>query len=369
MTDMTATDGSAAVTRLVYDGKNGELFRLWVKVLLLTIVTFGIYRFWGRTRIRKYLWNHTSLLGSRLEYDGTGGELFRRFLMAGLVIILIILPANVAQLVGLRFWMIGLIQGAQAIVIFFLLFVAVYAGRRYRFSRTVWRGMRGGLDGSALSYGLRSFGYMLLWPITLSISLPWQLVGLWRYEINNTGFGDWEAQFEGSGRKLFTSYLTAFGIFLLGIIAAILTDMVLGFVLHGAGLVTHGAPVGIINPTIITSVFAFAVFMASLATAWLYFATRTIVYLVGNTSFGRVRFRAEIRKRDLFRLMFGNFLIAAFSFNLLSPFVAQRMVRFFCRHLEILNAQELDALTQAAGRRERSGGEGLSQLLDTGGFA
>ncbi len=368
MTDMTASDGSAAVTRLVYDGSNGELFRLWAKVLLLTIVTFGIYRFWGRTRIRKYLWNHTSLLGSRLEYDGTGGELFRRFLVAGLMLILIVLPANIAQLVGLRFWMIGLLQGVQLIVLFFLVFVAIYAGRRYRFSRTAWRGMRGGLDGSALSYGLRSFGYMLLWPLTLSFSLPWQLVGLWRYEMNNTGFGDWEAQFEGSGRKLFKSYLAAFGIAALGAIAAIVIDMMIGFLLHGMASFTSSVAIGV-GATVITGFFGIAAFLASLATAWLYFSTRTIAYLVGNTSFGRVRFRAEIRKRDLFRLMLGNFLITAFSLNVLSPFVAQRMVRFFCRHIEILNAQELDALTQAEGRRERSGGEGLAQLLDTGGFA
>src|SRR5271155_736302 len=57
---------------LTYDGNNRELLRLWLKTTALAILTLGFYRFWGRTRIRRYLWSRLSLLDDRFEYDGTG---------------------------------------------------------------------------------------------------------------------------------------------------------------------------------------------------------------------------------------------------------------------------------------------------------
>src|SRR5689334_24469331 len=113
---MTASDGAgsampaAGKTKLTYDGRVGELFVLWIKVLLLGIVTLGIYsRFWGKTRFRRYFWNHTSLLDERFEYDGTGGELFRRFLLA-----IFVLPVLVLMAYGAGFLLKDLGLPAQA---------------------------------------------------------------------------------------------------------------------------------------------------------------------------------------------------------------------------------------------------------------
>src|SRR5689334_16855509 len=81
---------------LSYDGSTGELFRLWLKTTALAILTLGFYRFWGRTRIRRYLWSRLSLLEDRFEYDGTGMELFARFL---LVVAVVLLPLAAVGLV------------------------------------------------------------------------------------------------------------------------------------------------------------------------------------------------------------------------------------------------------------------------------
>src|SRR5215471_2070389 len=146
ISDMTATDAAgpampgAGKVKLIYDGRVGELFVLWLKVLLLGIVTLGIYsRFWGKTRFRRYFWNHTSLLGERFEYDGTGGELFRRFLFAifvlpVLVAIAYILPVLIAAGVALLLPGVGIsleAVRASGVVLyvaafFFLFFVSQY---------------------------------------------------------------------------------------------------------------------------------------------------------------------------------------------------------------------------------------------------
>src|SRR5580704_4393738 len=103
--DLATIGGSAAPQPrngplLVYDGRLGALFRLWLKTMLLTILTLGFYRFWARTRIRKYLWSRVVLDGERFEYDGTGGELFLRFLITLAVLTPLLFAPQIANLTG-----------------------------------------------------------------------------------------------------------------------------------------------------------------------------------------------------------------------------------------------------------------------------
>jgi len=65
-----------------YFGEDGKLFGLYIKTTLLTLITLGIYRFWARTRIRKYIWSATSGDKDSFEYTGTGLEKFLGFLVA-----------------------------------------------------------------------------------------------------------------------------------------------------------------------------------------------------------------------------------------------------------------------------------------------
>src|SRR6266852_9487209 len=114
---------------LVYDGRVGPLFRLWFKVTLLAVLTLGFYRFWGRTRIRKYLWSRVSLDGERFEYDGTGGELFRRFLVTLVVLAPLLFAPQIARLAGASAGQTGIVQAVQVALLFFLAYLGYYTGR------------------------------------------------------------------------------------------------------------------------------------------------------------------------------------------------------------------------------------------------
>lgn len=370
------TAGHPQETRLVYDGRTGELFVLWLKVLLLGIVTLGIYsRFWGRTRIRKYFWSHVSLLGERFEYDGTGGELFRRFLVAMVVLPLLFgLGFGVGALLT-RLGMTpdlahGLGLAVQFSLLVFLTFVAQYGSRRYQLSRTVWHGIRGGVEGSAAGYALRAIGYTLLFPVTLGFIMPWQYVGLWRYRTNHSGFGDIDFHFEGTGKKLLKPFLVAYAANILGLVIAALAAAGLFLVVAG---IPHGEP----ELTRHGGAFAgaillfYATYLVITIIGYLHYFARAFAYLGENTRFGRVGFAFPVRKRDIFRFQLGNVLLLVFTAGLAMAFVGQRYVRFFCTNLRIYGANELAALTQAPGRRRPRGGEGLAQLFDTldvGGF-
>ncbi len=59
-----------------FDGDFKEFLILFVKNLLLTILTLGIYGAWMRVAVQKYLISHTKIGNLRFNFRGTGGDLF-----------------------------------------------------------------------------------------------------------------------------------------------------------------------------------------------------------------------------------------------------------------------------------------------------
>jgi uncharacterized membrane protein YjgN (DUF898 family) len=260
----------------------------------------------------------------------------------------------------------------QLALFFYLSYFAVYAGRRYRTSRTLWRGIRGGLEGSANNYAWRAIGYTLLTGLTLTFATPWRYVGLWRYEMRNTGFGDVQFSFEGRGADIFGAFMITWALSLLAFIcfsAAIFGVAYLG--LHGQTVVGSRLP----TPNIGWAAFVGLIMLAYLGLlfasllAYLYFNARALSYSARHTSFRRVSFVADIKLGTLLWLQLGNFLIMVVTLGLGTPFTAHRYIRFFCDNLRLYGAEDLEALSQEPGRRRPKGGEGLVQLLDSGGFA
>jgi hypothetical protein len=50
--------------QLVFTGSALDLFGNWIKWLLLSIVTLGIYLFWVGPRVQKWIWEHTAVAAS-----------------------------------------------------------------------------------------------------------------------------------------------------------------------------------------------------------------------------------------------------------------------------------------------------------------
>ena len=67
-------DHEQPMHKLEYDGTIGGLYWIFLKNVVLGLLTLTIYRFWGKTNLRRYAWSHTSLQGERFEYTGRGSE-------------------------------------------------------------------------------------------------------------------------------------------------------------------------------------------------------------------------------------------------------------------------------------------------------
>jgi uncharacterized membrane protein YjgN (DUF898 family) len=109
---------------------------------LLSILTMGIYYFWGKVKVRHYLYGQSEFNGDRFAYHGTGRELLWGFLRAVVVFGgLSLLFKPVPLLPGGMAVKIGALLAAY-VLLFVLIPFAVEATRRYRLSRSSWRGIR-----------------------------------------------------------------------------------------------------------------------------------------------------------------------------------------------------------------------------------
>ena len=59
----------------------------------------------------------------------------------------------------------------------------MYRARRYRLTRTIWRGVRFWMTGSGWSYAWRAGLWTLLVIVTLGLALPWYQAALERYKM------------------------------------------------------------------------------------------------------------------------------------------------------------------------------------------
>src|SRR5258705_12477285 len=188
-TDHVAPTGGAVRFR----GRPGAFWRLLARGAVLLMVTLGIYRFWLTTDVRRYLWSSTELAGESFEYSGTARELLLGFLIA----LAILLPLYAGFfLVTLS---LGQLSSLLALLVLTVLgHYAVYRARRYRLTRTVYRGVRFHQSASTWRYAICALLWGTLILSTLGLGYPFAQSRVQRFKIRKTFFGDLEGPFEGT---------------------------------------------------------------------------------------------------------------------------------------------------------------------------
>lgn len=297
-----------------YAGKPGPLFWLAVKTALLTAITLGIYRFWAKTRIRKYIWSSVEGDGDGFEYTGTGIEKMLGFLVA-IVVVAILLGAIQAILLvaGLGLapeWALGQWQLASYLAsatALPLIYFALYRARRYRLSRTRWRGVRFGAEKAAWGYAVRAVGYLILTVATAGILLPLSTFRLEKYMTDRTWYGD--AKFEQNGK--WTGLYPAMKHLLIG-----LAIMVGGGLLFAVSLSSNsgfGAPDGGSPGAILLAVLVIVVGFVWLWIGTVYYRVRSFAYLASNRKLGgQIRFDAEPKTSQVVKSLIWGGIKASF---------------------------------------------------------
>lgn len=319
------TDGARAgpiprqTQRLSVHGAGGSLFGIHIVNVFLTIITLGVYYFWAKVRVRSYLLSQTEFVGDRFAYHGTGKELLFGFLKA---VLLIGIPFVLLRL-GIDFVARGPVVRAVSgllsyVAILVFLAFATIGARRYRLSRSSWRGVRFSFRGQLLEFLKLFVGGSLLSTITLGLYYPFFETRRYGFLVAHSYFGSENFSFDGRGKDLFGRYL-------LTILLAL--------------------------PT--------------LGLCWFWFLARKQRYFWDHTSFDTARFQCTVTGGRLLLLNLGNALLLVVTLGFGWPWVVVRNARFAFSYLTLEGPLDLAAVQQEA-QAASATGEGLAGILDAG---
>jgi uncharacterized membrane protein YjgN (DUF898 family) len=348
-------------------GRTGPFIGLSIKILLLTIVTATIYRFWGRAEVRRALWGSTLINGEPLDYVGKGSELLIGFLIA---LVLYLLPIGLAtQLIPIvagpdTTTKAAALQGglsfAYALVFYYLLSVGLYQALRYRLSRTLWQGIRFSLTGSAFGFGLKLLGLYFLNLLLLGWLTPVVDMVFFRGIARNMHFGDKPFHFDGKPGRLYGPFALSYLLAAIGIGLLAAGVGLSGRVQEGLG---EGGQPGqmLIGYLILVGLGMFA--LAALASA-IYIAAKLRAY--GNgLSYEGLRFHFDVGTFSYVWLVLTNGLILILSLGLLLPLTELRRFRYIFSRLTTSGTVDLGGIGPNTGPRPRFG-EGLAEAFGLG---
>ena len=243
---------------------------------LLSVVTLGFYRFWMKTRLRRYYWSSIRPGARPLEYVGDPLEKLLGFFIA---VVILAFYIGVVNLI-LMFVSFSLFDGntaayvASFVGVIPLWFYARYRARRYVFARTRWRGIRFGVDPGAWSYAWRALVY---WALALgSGTLLWPLMThrLEKFRIDRTWYGDRQLHQGGRARDLVK-----------GMVPIWVTLVVIGLVVGNAYYLED------VEAALGTLLFAVPV----LAISWGWYVVRSFRVLTAAKTAGAIGFRSRAR--------------------------------------------------------------------------
>lgn len=359
------------IHEVAYVGPTRMLGAIFIRNLLLTLTTLGVYQFWAKTRLRRFVWDATTVDGEPFEYTGTGKELFIGFLKAMAILFPLLGGVRLAQ------FLLGedqediesAIQLVQTAVLVVLIYAGSYAARRYRMSRTAWRGIRFQQAGSAWRFtGHAALGLLLI-AVTFGFYFPYFQTRLLRYETRHLRFGSVPFEFSGKGGELFGRFAVCW---LLGILLFVV--ILVALVLAAMAAFGPGFFVPPAEQTEEMSRRFLYIGIAGLVGAYLamgiaflavgpWYQSKFLRFRAAHTSCGGLRFAMPTATTGrLLRLHAGNWLMTILSLGFLAPFAMHRTTRFWCRHLQI--SGDLDLAQVAQAERRPGTGEGLAGFLN-----
>ncbi len=351
--------------RLRHHGDGGELFAIHVRNLSLSVITLGVYRFWAKTLIRRYLWSRTTVMDEALEYTGTGRELFLGFTIVALVLAVATAIYQVIEVIALTtFPALGVVLNVVLVAgIIPLIGIALYRARRYRISRTLWRGIRGAQTGSAGRYGLTYLAYWVLNVLTTGWTYPWMRIKLTRQIIGNSWFGDRRFGFEGDSAPLYGPFAVVWAVVFLALIFSA-SLIVATIVMAGVELAKlEQLPPPIIVVLLLPILFSILAFVFGMT----WYKAREYAYIASSTRYEGLTFELNATFGGLLWLVVGNLLIKTLTLGLGTPFVQLRTIRYFSDRSRIDGEADFDAIRQSSETRPGLG-EGLEAAFDVGDF-
>jgi uncharacterized membrane protein YjgN (DUF898 family) len=339
-----------------------DFFKISLINGLLNIITLTLYRFWGKTEVRRRVWRSIRVNGEAFEYTGRGKELFLGFLLASLLLGVPFLTFVFAvqfldegfSLLLLPLYLFG----------FWLWGFGMFTAYRYMASRTTWRGIRFVLFGSAPNFGFMWLGMQIANGMSMGWVQPIFERLLAEQVWNHMRFGDRPFRWNQARSERIGLYgpfaLGWFGtLFLivaafagLAVIVAANHDSLGGTLNH---LLTQGEPEGTAKagplPPEVLLIMAFygllLLLLPFISLVWSPYHAAVLRSITAGISLDDARFDLEAGALSLWWLSCSNIVILVLSLGILMPLIQARTAKYLARRLRASGTAQLDAAHQA----------------------
>lgn len=313
------------MNRVYFESHGTHLFYEVFICSVLTLVTFGMYLPFAKTRIRKAIWSSTSLAGHQFHYAGDAWILFRSYLIiVGLYFIGVSLFAWSAEL--LSSLLASLMSGTNAEIFSYVSAVVItvitnstwilvfavggYLGLRYLAHCTSYRNHPVQMSQASLPlYVKKSFVGTLLSILTLGIYYPWLSYELKKMRIEALSYGPYSFQFKLPRAEYVRSFFV--GAFL----------------------------------TIIT----FGIYYP-------FFHAHMFEMMMENTHIGPVRMSSQVDRTDLLSRMILLFILGIFTFGIAFIFADVIFLKPFLNSITVENLEQVDFLALEAKKEPKHSG-------------
>lgn len=205
-------------TPVVFTGKAGEYFGIWIVNLLLSIVTLGIYSAWAKVRRKKYFYNNTLIDGVGFDYHASPIAILKGRIIAVTLFVLY------QVLVGFS----PIVAGVLLIAFLIALPWIVVRGLTFNARNSSHRGLRFDFDGTYGQAALAFIGYPILILITLGLAMPFVMQRVNQFSFNHHKFGLSRFQMNALVKDFYMVYLKLLGVLIvIGLIISVAVSSIM----------------------------------------------------------------------------------------------------------------------------------------------
>lgn len=415
-------------TPIVFTGKAGEYFGIWIVNLLLSIITLGIYSAWAKVRRKKYFYNNTLVDGVGFDYHANPIAILKGRIIAVVLFILYSMLSGFSPILG----------GLLAFALFLAAPWIIVRGMIFNARNSSHRGLRFDFDGS-YSRAIRIFiGYPLLMFITLGLALPFVAQRTNQFVFNHHKFGLSHFQMNALVKDFYMIYLKLLGvIFAIGLVLSLTVGGLLSsltpkhaslnqsfYVPAATSPAEQASFIKVADTTenqtsqedlmkdlspkeraefnaqmkayeaqasaaeakstkknpfekmfgpyaaalgsmIYVIIFGVALLYATVIfSVSAYMQSRTRNLIWNNTSLEHIGFLSTQRMRDLIWLYFSNTIILICTLGFATPWVQIRMTRYRMEHLAITGETDWDKFVGEKKSSSRAMGEEIADMFD-----
>jgi uncharacterized membrane protein YjgN (DUF898 family) len=288
----------------------------------------------------QYFCRNTLVAGASFDYHGAPIAILKGRIVATVLFAIYSLAGRFSLVAGLC---------ALALIMMVMPFLLVRS-LRFRLHNTSYRGLRFAFHGKT-GQGYVNF---LLWPLagysTLGLLGPLAHQRIRRYLHDNSGYGNSQFKFHATAAMFYKPYLVAFG-------TAIVFVMAAGVVL---ALLTKGEALA---PKMLLLVVGGA-YLVILLVVVPYLSARLQNVIWSNTALGPHRIASAVRARDLFGIMFTNFLLIILTLGLYKPFADIRLARCRLENIALAASANLDEFVAGQQADVGATGQEMASIFD-----